>query len=140
MDLEMRNKILRLQAEIEAQPESERVSPEVTHFFEDGMYARAILIPAGVTLVGKIHKHAHHNHIHFGDIIVASEFSVERYIGENDFISQPGTKRVVHAFVDTLWITYHDNPTGTRDLVQLEAEIIAPSYAALENHMKEALP
>ena len=139
MDIDMRNKILRLQATIEAQPESERVNPPVTHIFEDGLYARAILIPAGVTLVGKIHKHAHHNHIHFGDIIVASESGLFRYMDENDFVSAPGTKRVVHALEDTLWITYHDNPTNTQDLAQLEAEIIAPSYVALEHHMKEAL-
>lgn len=139
MDLEMRNKILRLQAEMEALPESEQVIPEVTHFFEDGLYARAMLIPAGVTVIGKIHKHAHHNHIHFGDIIVASESGIFRYIGENDFVSTPGTKRVVHAVADTLWITYHENPTDTRDLAQLEAEIIAPSYTALEDHTKGAL-
>lgn len=141
MDEVIRAKILRLQATMEALPEGQKLEPEVTHFFEDeGVYGRAMLIPAGSTLVGKIHRHAHHNHIHFGEILVASEFGVFRYIGENDFVSQPGTKRVVHALQDTLWITYHDNPTNTRDLLKLEADIIAPSYAALEFTKQEALP
>lgn len=139
MDIEMRNKILRLQADMEALPEDKKCMPEVTHFFEDGLYSRAMLIPAGTTIVGKIHKHAHPNHIHFGDVLVATEFGVFRYIGENTFTSDPGTKRVVHALADTLWITYHENPTDTRDLAQLEAAIIAPSYTALEHHMKERL-
>ena len=33
--------------------------PEAEHFFAPGMYGRRFTMPAGMLVVGKIHKHAH---------------------------------------------------------------------------------
>jgi hypothetical protein len=38
----------------------------------------------------------------------------------------------VYALTDVIWTTYHANPTDTQDLQQLEKEVIADSYSALE--------
>lgn len=129
----MRDKILQLERTMREMPEGSHCNPEVSHFYEEGLYARAVLIPAGATLVGKIHKHGHYNHIDFGHGLVATEQGVVEFHGPQDFVSLPGTKRVVHAITDILWVTYHENPTNSRDLAFIESQIIAPSYAALEH-------
>lgn len=103
----------------------------VRHFFQRGKYMREMLIPAGTTILGKIHRHGHLNNISVGHVLVYTEEGVQEFKAPHAFVSTPGTQRLVYALEDTVWTTYHENPSDTRDLAQLEAEIIAPSYAAL---------
>lgn len=102
------------------------------HHFAPGSYAREIFIPAGTTVVGKIHKHGHLNIISRGHGIVATEFGRIEYDARErpyTFVSEPETKRAVHALSDTIWTTFH--VTEQTDLAAVENEIIAPSYDAL---------
>ena len=108
----------------------------VTHFKAPGMYARQMLIPKGQLIIGKIHKHAHLNHITYGHVRVETEHGPMEIKGPHTFTSQIGTKRAVLALEDTLWTTYHLNPNdldpeNEDDMTQLEAEIIAKSYDEL---------
>lgn len=102
----------------------------ITHHFAPGLYAREIFIPAGVLIVGKIHRHAHVNTISRGRVVVATEFGLNELVAPVTFVSQPGTKRAVLAHEDTIWTTYH--PTDETDLAKIEEYVIAPSYEALE--------
>lgn len=104
----------------------------VTHTFADGMYVREIFIPAGMFVVGKIHKHSHPNFLLSGIVRVVTEFGSEQLIGPRSIISKAGTKRALYAITDLVWVTVHLNPTNTEDLGELEEEIIAPSYEAYE--------
>ena len=45
----------------------------LTHKFAPGVYVREIFIPAGMCVVGKIHKHAHPNFLLKGKVIVITE-------------------------------------------------------------------
>lgn len=116
-----RDQILRLQA---AMVPIQVSMPEAGHYFAPGMYGRTLLVPAGMTIVGKTHRHAHLLMVLKGHATVASEFGVEElrapYIG----VSQPGVKRVVHAHEDTLFVTVHHNPSDTEDLDEIEAHHI----------------
>lgn len=98
------------------------------HSFSDGIYVREIFIPAGTILVGKIHKHEHPNFLMSGTVDVVTEYGSERIEAPKSMISKSGTKRVVHAITDTVWITVHVNKDNTRDLNKLEEKIIAKSY------------
>ena len=109
----------------------------VTHTFADGMYVREIFIPAGMFVVGKIHKHSHPNFLLKGIVRVVTEFGSEQLIGPVSIISKAGTKRALYAITDLVWITVHLNPTNTEDLGELEEEIIAPSYEAYEQFILE---
>ena len=101
------------------------------HSFADGIYVREIFIPAGTLLVGKIHKHEHPNMFVSGDVSVYTEYDgVQRLNKPTSMISKSGTKRVVYAHQDTIWITYHR--TDKTGLKEIEAEIIVPSYDDLE--------
>jgi len=78
-------------------------------------------------VVGKIHKHAHLNMLMLGQAVVATEDGIHTYTAPYVFTSLPGTKRVVVAVQDVIWVTVH--LTEETDLAKIEAEIIAPNYA-----------
>ena len=111
----------------------------LTHHFAPGVYMREMLIPAGTTIVGKLHRHAHHNLVLRGLAVVATEFGDKVVKGGDVFVSQPGTKRAVRAIEDTVWITVHPNVSDTQDLSAIEEYVIAPSYEALGHEQKEKL-
>lgn len=129
-----RNGILALQEEMLKLPENN--IPPVEHFFAPGVYARQMFIPKGHVVIGKIHRHAHLNIVSFGRIRVATEFGPMMIEGPHTFVSQPGTKRVVHAEEDTLWTTIH--VTDETDLEKIEQYVIAPDYEAIgvQDHAK----
>ena len=109
------------------------------HHFAPKVYGREMLIPAGGTIVGKIHRHAHLNIVVRGRAKVATEFGDKVVIGGDVFVSQPGVKRAVHALEETVWITIHPNETDKQDRTEVEDYVIAPSYAALGFDQKEVL-
>lgn len=128
-----RDQILRLQDEMIAMrtaaglPATVDSECPLTHYFAPGLYAREIFLPAGVLVVGKIHRHAHVNTISKGRVVVATEFGTTELVAPCTFVSQPGTKRVVLAHEDTIWTTYH--PTEETDLDRIEDYVIAPTFA-----------
>ena len=106
------------------------------HTFSDGIYVREIFLPKGVTVVGKIHKHDHPNFLRVGQVIVATENGLETITAPCSMISPAGTKRVVHALQDCIWVTVHTNPTNTKDLVKIEDHVIAKSYDEYDKFKK----
>lgn len=78
------------------------------HTFVDGVYAREIIMFEGQTVVGRIHRHPHLNFIMSGKVRVLTEQEgAVEYIAPCMFVSQPGTKRLVHVLEDCIWITVH---------------------------------
>lgn len=142
-DPQKRAKILALQKSMEdgiKDGELQAITEEdsfVVHHFAPGLYARECHIKAGVTVVGKIHKHSHMNTISKGRVIVTTEHGEEpeEFVAPYSFVSKAGTKRAVHALEDVIWTTYH--PTKETDLEKIEAEVIAESYEELESLMYE---
>jgi len=100
------------------------------HTFADGVYVREILLPKGSLLVGKIHKHSHPNFLMSGDVSVLTEEGSKRLKAPMSMISPAGTKRVVYAHEDTVWVTIHI--TNKTDLKDIEEEIIAKDYDELD--------
>lgn len=135
MNESIRNKIVALAGA--AFELNRHVDCPVVHHFAPGMYAREMFIPKGTCLIGKLHRHAHVNTISHGRVHVTSEFGQGIIQAPYTFTSEPGTQRVIVALEDTLWTTYHPNPTDTRDLTSIEQEVIAESPAALESTQEE---
>ena len=99
------------------------------HSFSDGMYVREIFIPKGTVLTGKIHKHEHPNFLMRGEVEMFTEFGgYEKMKAPMSMISKAGTKRVVKALTDVVWVTVHANPSNTQDLKKLEDIVIAKDY------------
>jgi len=120
-------------AAFESDPEEfPRVESPPVHRFSDGIYSREVFIPAGTFAIGKIHRKSQMTVV-LGDITVASTVEgLRRVTGCEIFTTDPGVKRAVYAHADTWWTTFHPNPTNTRDIAQLERELIAPTFAELD--------
>jgi len=91
------------------------------HSFTDGVYAREMTIPAETMVVGKIHKHRHHNFLLKGEMLVATaERGVEHLKAPLMIVSEPGTQRVGYALTETVWTCIHKNEDNIEDLELLE--------------------
>lgn len=121
-----REQIDRLQSEMVNMPQAEL---QTEHYFRPGMYCRKLIRPAGTLIVGKVHKEPHFFLCAKGEIIAWTENGMKR-LKEGDIIeSEPGTKRVTLAVVDSIGITVHR--TDKTDLDEIEAELIEPDDLAL---------
>lgn len=99
------------------------------HSFSDGMYVREIFIPKGTVLTGKIHKHEHPNFLMSGTVEMFTEFGgYETIKAPMSMISKAGTKRVIKALTDVVWITVHANTKNERDFAKIEKDVIAKDY------------
>jgi quercetin dioxygenase-like cupin family protein len=101
----------------------------VEHLFAEGQYARKYAMPAGQLAVTKTHKKKHFIMV-LGDCTIWTEGAQKRLTGFHFFITHPGTKRVIIAHADTLFITVHS--TELTDLDAIEAEMIEPEEDIFE--------
>lgn len=96
----------------------------ITHRFADGVYAREMLIPAGVMVVSMTHKVECISTCSSGAIWVWTAGTGEGFrLIEAPFtaVTPPGTRRVGVAETDTIWTTYH--ATDSEDLEEIESEL-----------------
>lgn len=97
----------------------------VVHHFAPGVYMRELTMPAGLVVLGKIHKTEHLNLITKGRVsFTAGDGQVHHVTAPYTFVSQPGIQKMLYVHEATTWLTVH--PTTETDLVKLEAELIAP--------------
>ena len=130
---EIRQKILEFEQKLSALPGAgfgDQESCPLKHSFVNGIYTREIFIPAGMWIVGKIHRHSHPNFLMQGMVTVVTEEGVKRIAAPCAMVSPAGTKRLLFTHTDTVWITVHRTDATTPE--QAEEEIIAKSYAELE--------
>lgn len=100
--------------------------PQPEHIFHPGWYERRLLVPAGMLIVGKIHRHDHILGVISGHALVISAFGRLEVRGGFLGKSNAGVKRAVLAFEDTLFVTLHSNPKDERDVAVIEAQHIEP--------------
>lgn len=97
-----------------------QVEIPVKHYFSKGVYAREILIPAGTTVTGKIHKFANLNILSQGEMMVSTENGVQLVRAPFTVVSPPGTKRIAHTLTDCVWTTIHGTEKTDLDAIELE--------------------
>lgn len=131
----MRAKVDVLQQELSKLPQYE---PETRHFFHGGMYCRKVFRPAGVLIVGAVHKKEHFYFIASGTVAITDgEGNVQEVTGPHLFLSKPGTKRAVYALTDALCMTFH--ATDAASVEQAEGELVEAdpnSMYAVGNRVK----
>lgn len=113
--------IMELQQAIGEMPQ---VELDLFHHFADHAYARELHIPAGVALVGKMHRTQHFLIVASGHISVTTSEGQEEIVGPKVVITEPGTKRAIYAFTDAVLVTVH--VTDETDLDKIEAIVIQP--------------
>ena len=107
---------------------SEKSNP-VKHSFADGCYIREIFNPAGELIVTKIHKKEHPFFLMKGKMTILTENGFEYREAPYYGITYPGTKRVIYAHTDCLFVTVH--VTNETDLEKIEEEVIAKDFDSL---------
>ena len=130
---DIRSFIMNVQDQIETLPDTIKVGPNdprtpLKHSFCNGVYCREIFIPAGMIVVGRVHKHAHHNVLLEGDVSVLTEDGAKRIQGPLHMVSSAGTKRLLFTHSDTRWMTIHANPDNNTDVPKLESDICTWTY------------
>lgn len=119
-----RDRLYALQEQVGRMPE---VECPLQHTFAKGSYARTIFMPAGTTLVGKIHKVQHITCLAQGDVSVFTESGgSERFSGPRVWTTEAGTKRAIYAHTDVFLTTFH--VTDKTDLAEIEEELIAATF------------
>ena len=113
-----------------------KIAP-IKHTFADGVYIRQMDMAKGTVVVGAIHKHLHVWFLLTGDVTVATEDTTEDYIAQCYVVSTPGAKRVILANEDSIFVNVHKNPSNTKDVDQLEKEIVALSYEEYEKYINK---
>jgi hypothetical protein len=106
----------------------------VQHHFAPGVYCREITIPAGVCIVGKLHRTQHLISLQAGEVTIYTDRGMERIVGPRTWTTYPGTKRAIFAHTDATLMTIH--VTDETDVDVIESQIIEPE---LLGHEQEAL-
>jgi hypothetical protein len=130
----MRDAIFRLESFLENLPGAgcEEAGIEWVHRFTPGVYAREMIVPAGVMLTGAIHKTEHISIFLEGRMIIPDEEGGSREIVAPIIeIAKPGIKRVGLAVERVRWITIH--PTEETDVDVIEEQICTNDFAEVEH-------
>lgn len=123
------NSILELEAAMGALPDESKVALETMHTFMPDIYVRTVYMKAGALVTGKIHAKEHIVIVSKGaaSVVSAGHGAVEM-IAPRIFVSAPGEKRLLFIREDMIFTTVHPNPTNTRDIATLEAELMAAEF------------
>lgn len=117
--VQMRDKVLALQAEIAKLPQCELVT---NHYFADGVYVREMFLPQGTTIVGKIHKREHIFMLMKGRLQVTVDGGVKELVAPCVMVGKAGTKRAGYAVEDCICVNVHH--TNKKNLNKIERELI----------------
>lgn len=115
-----RIQIDKLQAEMVQLPATTDFSTE--HYFSGGMYGRKLVVPAGMVIVGKVHKTDHLFICSKGEMIVWTENGMRKIVAGDVIESKAGTKRVGLALTETIGVAVMI--TDKTDLAEIEDELI----------------
>lgn len=118
----MPDRLARLEAAMRTHPDRVDVPP-ARHFFARGVYVRELRVPAGMLVLGGIHKHSQVFVVLSGEALVLFGDGVRRVKGGDIFETEAGVQRAAHALVDTVFLTAHG--THERDIERVEAELVA---------------
>ena len=114
----MRQKVERLERAMYAQPQADC---PVRHYFADGLYAREITIPKGVTLIGAIHKKQNLAVLSKGTLQIVTDEGTTVISAPCTVTVQPGAKNCALALEEAVWTNFF--PTDETDVDKLVEEL-----------------
>lgn len=112
----------------------------IREFHAPGVYGREIFIPKGTLITGKIHLEDDINVMVSGDISVLTPHGMRRIQGYNTFVAKAGVKKLGYAWEDTVWITFHANPSNETEWAKLEPLLVTnerEDATVIENALKQ---
>tara|TARA_R100000152_G_C6771117_1_gene197537 strand:+ start:357 stop:821 length:465 start_codon:yes stop_codon:yes gene_type:complete len=107
------------------------------HTFADGIYVRQMDMKAGSIVVGAIHNHLHVWFLLTGHLAVATEDSIEEFVAPCYVLAKPGSKRVIYAMEESIFVNVHKNPNNIKDIKKLEDEIVSLTFEEYEEYINK---
>jgi len=107
------------------------------HTFADGIYVRQMTMNKDSLVVGAIHNHLHVWFLLSGHITVATEEESLEYTAPCYVLATPGTKRVIYANEDSVFVNVHKNPTNCQVIEELEEEIVSATFEEYEEYINK---
>lgn len=92
---------------------------KIEHSFVDGIYIRRMNMAKNSMVVGAIHNHLHVWFLLKGHVTIANKEGTEDYQAPCQVISTPGTRRIIQANEDSIFVNVHKNPDNL-DIDQLD--------------------
>ena len=135
--LELQNVLIENADEVNVVTHQDSKLFPLKHTFADGIYVRQMFMGIGTVVVGAIHKHLHVWFLLSGHISVVTEDGAEDYIAPCYVVAKPGTKRVIYANEDSIFVNIHKNPTNSQDIEWLEKEIVVKTREEYEEYINK---
>ena len=107
------------------------------HTFADSIYIRQMTMNKDSLVIGAIHNHLHVWFLLSGRITVATEDESLEYLAPCHVLATPGTKRVIYANEDSVFVNVHKNPTNNQDIEELEREIVSATFEEYEEYINK---
>jgi hypothetical protein len=82
----------------------------------------------GGLVIGKLYKISHTWFLLEGEITVATDEGINHYIAPCYVHAPEGTKRVIQALEDTIFVNVYPNPDNITDIEKLEDMLTCTSY------------
>ena len=98
------------------------------HSFSEGVYIREMFMQKGGLVIGKLYKISHTWFLLKGELEVATDEGLNYYIAPCYVHAPEGTKRVLHAVEDVIFVNVYPNPDNITDIEQLEDMLTCTSY------------
>ena len=105
------------------------------HTFADGVYIRQMTMKQDSVVVGAIHNHLHVWFLLKGHVTIANKEGVEDYEAPCQVISTPGTRRIIQANKDSIFVNVHKNPDNfdINRLKELEKQFCSMNMEEYKN-------
>lgn len=103
------------------------------HSFSHGIYIREMFMKEGSVVIGKLHKFSHTWFLLEGELQVATDEGTASYIAPCYVNAPAGTKRIIHAIKDSVFVNVHPNPDNITDIDELEDRLACVSYKQYED-------
>ena len=110
-------------------------SPDVTikHSFADQVYIRQMNLKKDYVIVGAIHNHLHAWFLLSGKVLINNNGEKIEHVAPCYTVSEPGSKRLIYALEDSVFVNVHKNPSNTQNIEELENEIVSMTMEEYNN-------
>ncbi len=102
------------------------------HSFSHGVYIREMTMQADSVVIGKLHKFSHTWFLLKGKLFISTEEGVNHYVAPCYVNAPAGTKRIIYAAEDSIFVNVHPNPDNITDINELEDRLACVSYKQYE--------
>lgn len=111
---------------------------KIEHDFVDGIYIRRMNLQKNGLVIGAIHNHLHVWFLLKGHVTIANKEGVEDYEAPCQVISTPGTRRIIQANEDSIFVNVHKNPDNLdiNKLNELEKQFCSKNMNEYKNQKK----